>query len=326
MQWDIGIDMGETGVRLATRQKGIALCSPSWGAIRGGEVIAIGDSALEMVGRNPRGVEVEKPISAGSVSNPRLAALWLGRLIEPFAAGSRLSRPGLLLNDTGLFNRSEKDLLGAAALEAGAQSVGWAASELLSALGAGMNISRPKGRMVVCVGAGVLSAAVISYGRIVHAERLPWGSMRIDGDIIHLLRSKAALSVGLRTAEDVKMTIGSALSTSDMKMTTVGLDLASGFPVEKEISFAMLRPAVEPVIDALSTLILRCAEQVSEELSADLMDEGMTLTGGGALLSGLPAALQGRTGIKCKLADAPEMAAIDGMAYLLSHPELDLIK
>ena len=326
MQWDIGIDMGETAIRLATRLKGIALCSPSWGALRADEVIAIGDGALEMVGRTPRTVSVERPISSGSVDNPRLAAIWIKRLVEPFIPSGRLSRPGVLLCDTGLFNRSERELLGAAVLEAGAQAIGWVPSEILAALGAGMDISRPKGRMVVCIGAGVLSAAVISYGRIVHAERLPWGCGRIDRDIVHMLRSKAALSVGLRTAEDIKFSIGSALSSDEMKMTTVGLDLSCGFPAEKEISSNLIRPAVEPVLDALTTLILTCAEHVSEELSADLSDEGMTLTGGGALLSGMAATLQGRTGITCRVANEPDLCTIRGLAHVLTHPELDVIR
>jgi len=325
MQWDVGIDMGETGMRLATRLKGIALCSPSWGALRGDEVIAIGDGALEMVGRTPRSISVERPVSSGSIDNPRLAALWIKRLVEPFVHSGRLSRPGVLLNDTGLFNRSERELLGAAVLEAGAQAIGWVHSEILCALGAGMDVMKPKGRMVVCAGGGVLSAALISYGRIVHAERLPWGGERVSRDIIHMLRSKAALSVGLRTAEDIKQTIGSALLSADMKMTTVGLDLSTGFPAEKEISSAIIRPAVEPFVEALATLILSCAEHASEELSADLMDEGVVLTGGGALLSGLTSALQGRTGLICRVANNPDMTAINGMAYVLSHPDSDVI-
>lgn len=325
MQWDLGIDMGESGIRLATRQKGVALCSPSWGAIRADEVIAIGDGALEMLGRNPRNVAVEKPISSGSVDNPRLAALWIGRLVSPFISTGRLNRPGVLMNDTGFFNRSEKELLGAAVLEAGAQAVGWVQAEILSALGAGLDIMQPKGQMIVNVGAGVLSAGVISYGRMVHVERLPWGSMRIDRDIIHNLRAKAALSVGLRTAEDIKLGIGSALTTGDMKMKTVGMNLSTGFPAEQEISSELIRPAIEPFLTALSTLILRCAEQVSEELSADLIDEGMTLTGGGALLSGLESELQTRCGIPCRTASNPDMALIQGMAHVLTHPELGVI-
>lgn len=322
MQWDIGLDFGETGVRLATRQKGVVLCSPSWGAIRAEEIFAIGDAALEMVGRYPKGVSVERPVISGMISNPRLMGQWINRMIEPFVPTGKLIRPNLLLSDTGLYKKSEKELMANAALESGAQAVGWAQAELLTAIGAGCPVLKPKGRMIVCVGAGVLSAAVISYGRIVHVERLPWGAARIDHDIIHQVRSQAALSIGPRTAEDVKLGLASALPARDVKMVAVGLDLKGGFPAEKEITSAMVGPAVEPLTEALSTLILCCAERVSEELSADLHDEGVVLAGGGALLSGLDQALTGRTGLKCRTAETPETATIDGMVRVMKDAEL----
>lgn len=322
MQWDIGLDFGETGVRLAARQKGVALLSPSWGAIRGDEVIAIGDAALEMLGRNPKGVSVEKPVVSGSIGNPRLAAQWVARMIEPFVSAGRIMRPGVVFSDTGLLNRSEKDMLTQAAMESGAQAVGWAQSDILSAVGAGLEVMKPKGRMIVGVGAGVMSACLVSFGRIVHAERLPWGVGRVDREIIHQVRSQAALSVGPRTAEEIKLSLASALPHRDMRMQACGLDLRGGFPAEKEITSQMVRPAVEPLIDALTTLILCCAEQAPEEMSADLTDEGVTLTGGGALLSGLAETLTARTGLSCRACEAPEMAVVKGLAEILKDQEL----
>lgn len=327
MQWDIGLDFGETGVRLATRQKGVVLCSPSWGAIRDGEVIAIGEAALDMLGRNPRGVTVEQPVSSGMIRNPRLAGQWIAQMVEPFIGASRLVRPNLVLSDTGLYKQSEKELLVQAALESGAQSVGWAEADILTAIGAGCPVMKPKGRMIVSVGAGVLSACLVSYGRIVHAERLPWGAARIDHDIIHQVRSQAALAIGPRTAEQIKLGLASALPTADVTMTAVGLDLKGGFPAEKEISSAMVRPAVEPLVSALITLIQCCAERAPEELSADLYDEGVTLAGGGAMLSGLDHVLSERTGLTCTQAETPELATVQGLARLLADHNLsDLVK
>ena len=322
MQWDIGLDFGETGVRLATRQKGVALCSPSWGAIRGDEVIAIGDAALEMLGRNPRSVSVEQPVSSGMIAQPRLVAQWISRMIEPFVTAGRLSRPSLLISDSGLYRQSEKELMAAAALESGAQTVGWCPAELLTAVGAGCPVMKPKGRMIVSVGAGVMSAALISYGRIVHAERLPWGAGRIDHDIIHQVRSQAALAIGPRTAEEIKLSIASALPGRDLKMQAVGLDLKGGFPAEKELTSAMVRPAVEPLADALATLILCCAEHAPEELSADLNDEGVVLAGGGAMLSGLDETLRQKTGLTIHPAETPELATVNGLAEVMKNAEL----
>ncbi len=322
MQWDIGLDFGETGVRLATRQRGVALMSPAWGAIRGGEVIAIGDAALDMLGRNPKGVLIAQPVSSGMISEPRLIGQWMRQLIEPFVSAGRIVRPSVLLSDTGLYKRSEKELLTAAAIESGAQSVGWAEADVLTAAGAGCPVMKPRGRMIVSVGAGVMSAALISYGRIVHAERLPWGASRIDHDVIHQVRSQAGLAIGPRTAEQVKLALASAIPGRDMKMQAVGLDLKGGFPAEREITSAMVEPAVEPLVSALSTLILCCAEQAPEELSADLNDEGVVLAGGGALLSGLDRALTNRTGLMCRVSETPERATIDGLAQTLQDAEL----
>ncbi len=317
MQWDIGIDFGETGVRLATRNKGVALCSPSWGALRGEEIIAIGDSALDMLGRNPAGIQVESPVSGGTIHQPRLVAQWIRRLIEPFVSAGRLNKPAVVFSDSGLYRQSEKELMEAAALEAGAQAVKWIESELLSALGAGIDITKPGGRLVVSVGGGVLSAALISYGRIVHAERLPWGITRLNHDITHLVRAGAALAIGPRTAEEIKLALASALPERKMQLQAVGLNLASGFPCEKEITAELVRPAVEPLIEALTTLILSCVEQAPEELSADLAGVGFTLTGGGALLSGLDEALRARTGLSCHVAETPELATVNGLAQWL---------
>ena len=326
MQWDIGLDFGETGVRLATRQKGVALCSPSWGAIRGEEIIAIGDSALDMLGRAPRGVSVEKPVGGGMLDQPRLAAQWISRLVSPFAT-SRLGRPSLVLSDSGLYRRSERELLAAAAIEVGAQRVGWVPAEILSAIGAGMDVLRPRGQIVVCAGAGVLSAALVAYGRVVHAERLPWGASRVDHDIVHLVRAKAALAVGPRMAEEIKLSLASALPGREMKMQASGLDLTGGFPGKKEVTAAMIQPATEPLVEALATLILCCMDHATPELSADIGEEGAVLTGGGALLSGLDEALRARTGLACRVAEAPEMAVIQGMAQLLaSEPLSDLAR
>ncbi len=317
MQWDIGLDLGETGIRLATRQKGVVLCAPSYGAIRAGEVIAIGEEAYAMLGRNPKNVSVEKPIISGMIGNPRLAALWIQQLLEPFISAARFNRPRVLLSDSGFFSLSEKELLSAAVIEAGAQAADWVSGDLLTARGAGIDVHNPKGKMCVDIGAGIMSAFIVSFGRVVHARRLPWGAGSIDRDIIHSLRTRASLSVGEKTAESIKLTIASAHSDQDLKMHTAGLDLRSGFPVEKEIGSAMLRSAIDPLTDALTNLILSCAGEASEELAADIMEEGVILAGGGALLSGLDQVLSSRTSLRCRVCEEPENAVINGMAMLL---------
>lgn len=319
MQWDIGLDLGETGIRLATRQKGVVLCAPSCGAIRAGEIFAIGTDAYAMLGRNPKNVSIERPISSGRIANPRLIGLWIQQLLEPFVSAARFNRPRVLLADSGFFNLSEKEMLIAAVMEAGAQTADWISGDLLTARGALIDMHAPKGEMCVNIGAGTMSASIVCGGRVLYTERLPWGISRMDRDIIHLLRSKAALSIGEKTAESVKHTIASAHSSRELKMHIVGLDMKSGFPVEKEISSSMIRSAIDPIVDALSDLILRCAEKASGELSADLLEEGVLLAGGGALLSGLDQVLSERTQLHCRVCSDPENAVINGMADFLKE-------
>lgn len=327
MQWDIGIEMGETGVRLATREKGVVLTSPSLGAARDDKVIAMGDEARAMVGRTPRSIVLSRPVHAGALSDARLAAQWLTRLMEPFTSSSKIHKPNVLFADTGLFKPSEWELLRNALMELGAAQIGRVRMELLSGLGADLPVHRPEGQLIVGAGAGILFASLIAFGRVVETRCLPYGFSRIDEELAVLLRRECGLAAGERTCEELKLALCSALPARDIHSPAVGLNMRTGFPDEADVSAELAHSACEPIVQALITLIQSVISLAPDELCADLLENGVTLTGGGARLSGLDKRISEACALPCHVCDAPERAAINGMARLLASPELiDIIQ
>ena len=322
MQWDIALELGENTVRLATRENGLAFTAPSLGATRGDRLMAIGEDALEMLGRVPAGVRVARPLENGRICDPKLAAQWLARLLEPFTAGPKLARPSVVFMENGFMSRGEMELLASAALDLGAGECGLLSSDIAAAAGAGLDIRRGEGFALADVGAGRISVSLISYGRIARARRIPYGMNRVDEDIVRLVRARAALLIGPRTAEDVKLVLASALPAREVTSDVTGLDMATGFPGTREISALLVREAVEPIVDALALAIQETVQDAPDELSADLLRSGVILTGGGALLSGLDRVLASRCGLSCHIPETPGLCTGKGMARILQDPVL----
>lgn len=322
MQWDIGLEIGQTGVRLCTRERGEALLSPAWGALRAGETIALGDEAMRMRGRTLKDVRVSRPVEAGSVADARLLGGWLAQALGPLLSASRLTKPSVALADSGFFQKSELDLLCAATLELGAARCGFVQADLLCAIGSGVDVTDPRGTLVVRVGAGTMSAMIVSYGRIVRIVRCTQGVEEIDRGIVRLLREECALSVGLEQAESLKRSLCARLNERAETAPVVGLDLAGGFPVRREVSASLIKRAVDPVCDAALRMTLDVLGQAPDELCADLLDSGIVLTGGGAHIFGLDALLSEQSGLKYRVAESPESASSRGMALALRDEQL----
>ncbi|MDY2793211.1 MAG: rod shape-determining protein [Eubacteriales bacterium] len=322
MQWDIGLEIGQTGVRLCTRERGETLVSPAWGASRKGETIALGDEALSMRGRTLKGVSVGRPVENGSVADPRLLGGWIARILGPLLSASRLSKPSVALVDSGFFRRSELDLMRAAVTELGASRCGFIQADLLAAIGSGVDVADPKGTLVVRVGAGTMSAFIVSYGRIVRCVRRTQGAEEIDRGIVRLLREECGLGVGLEQAEALKKALSARLTDRGETACVAGLDLTSGFPVRREVSAGLIKRAVDPISDAAVRMTLEVLGQAPDELCADLLDSGIVLTGGGARIGGLDALLHEQCALRCRVADAPEEASYHAMARVLRDEQL----
>lgn len=322
MQWDIGLEIGQTGVRLGTRERGEVLVSPSWGARREGETIALGDEALRMRGRTPRGVSVSRPVEGGSVADARLMGGWIARILGPLLSASRLTKPSVALVNSGFFQRGELDLIRAAVLELGASRCGFVEADLLAAIGSGVDVTDPRGTLVVRVGAGTMSAFIVSYGRIVRCVRRTQGAEQIDEAIVRLLREECALGVGLEQAEALKKSLSGRLGERSEAASVVGLDRTTGFPVRREVSAGLVKRAFDPLTDAVVRMALEVIGQAPDELCADLLDSGIVLTGGGAHIAGLDALLREQCGLKCRAADSPENASSRALARVLRDEQL----
>ena len=322
MLWDIAIEFGETAVRMATREKGLAFAAPSWGAARGGTLIAIGDEARDMLGRTPPGVTLSRPFEHGTMTDARLTAQWLTRLMEPFSGGAKVSRPSVVFLDGGRLAPGEKELLVDTARELGAGQCAFLEEAAAAAAGAGVDISKPEGRAVLDVGAGRMSASLIARGRTVCSKGLGYGFDRMNEDIVQLVRAQTGLRIGFRAAEELKLVLASALPAREVTAMAIGLDMKTGFPGEREISAVQIRKAVDPLVDALVLLANGLIEEAPEELSADLIRGGLILTGGGALLSGLDTVLDERCGLPCHRPETPGMCTFKGMARILQDKRL----
>ena len=246
MLWDIGIELGETAVRMATREKGLAFAAPSWGAARKGALIAIGDEARQMLGRTPPGVTLSRPLEHGSIADARLTAQWLTRLLEPFVGGAKVNRPSVVFLDGGRLAPGEREMLIDTARELGAGTCGFLEEAVAAAAGAGLDVSRPEGRAVLDAGAGRMSASLVARGRVVLAKGLSYGFDRMNEDIVQLVRAETGLRIGFQAAEELKLVLGSALPAREVTATAVGLDMKTGFPGEREISAVQMRQSPKP--------------------------------------------------------------------------------
>lgn len=322
MLWDIAIEFGETAVRMATRDKGLAFAAPSWGAMQADKLIAIGDEAQEMLGRTPPGIRLTRPFEHGSIADARLTAQWLTRLLEPFTTMAKVNRPLVVFLDGGRLLPAEREVLLHTAHELGAGQCAFLDAAAAAAAGAGLDVTRPEGIALLDVGAGHMSASLLSRGSVVAARRLDYGFDRMNDEIIHLVRAETGLLIGHRAAEEMKLVLASALPVREVQATAVGLDMKTGFPGERSITAVQIKKAVSPLVDALSLIVNELIAGAPEELSADLDKNGLILTGGGALLSGLDTVLDEMCALPCHRPETPGLCTFKGMARILQDKRL----
>ena len=322
MLWDIAIEWGCGAVRMATREHGLAFAAPSLGAMRDGKLIAIGEDALDMWGRELPGIELVRPVSRGVISDPRLLGQWLTRLLTPFTGGTRVTRPSVVFLDNGFMRQSERETIVSAATGIGAGRCGFLTAELAAAAGAGLDLRRPEGVAVADVGAETLSVAVIALGRVAAAARADVGMETVNADIIRLVRQREGLAIGPRTAEELKLALASALPVREITARAAGLDMVTGFPGERVVGAECVAEATNAVLGELTRAAATVLQAAGEELAADLCETGLTLTGGGALLSGLDAFMNQQTGLKCAVAETPSLCVGQGMARILRDEAL----
>ena len=308
MSTDIGVDLGTANVLVYVKGKGIVLREPSVVAIDkdSNRVLAIGEEARRMLGRTPGNIVAIRPLREGVIADYDTTESMLRHFIRKVAGKSLFFKPRIMVCIPSGRTTVEKRAVLEAAMQAGARKTYLIEEPLAAALGAGLDIAEPCGAMVVDIGGGTTDVAVLSLGGIVVSESLRIGGDRFDESLVSFVKKEYKIMIGERTAEEMKVQIGTAFPNSrNETMEVRGRDLLSGLPKTVRITSEETREALaEPV-----ALIVQCVKSVLEntppELASDIMDRGIVMTGGGSLLHGLDRLIQEETGIPTYLAEDP---------------------
>jgi len=308
MSMDIGVDLGTATVLVYIKGKGIVLREPSVVAIDRdtNRIIAIGEEARRMLGRTPGNIVAIRPLREGVIADYDTTESMLRHFIEKVAGRSMFFKPRIMVCVPSGVTTVEKRAVLEAAMQAGARKTYLIEEPLAAALGAGLVISEPCGSMVVDIGGGTTDVAVLSLGGIVVSESLRVGGDKFDDALVRYIKKEYNIMIGERTAEEIKVNVGTAYPAGrNESMEIRGRDLVSGLPKTMRIGSTETREALaEPI-----SLIIECVKTVLEktppELAADIVDRGIVMTGGGALLHGLDRLISQETGIPTYLADDP---------------------
>ena len=304
----VGMDLGTANTFLYLRGKGIALRTPSVVAIEkdSREVVAVGRSARQMLGKTPEGILAFRPLKNGVIADFDVTAKMVRTFLELTDSISLFSRPSLIVSIPNGITEVEMRAVEDAMFEAGARSVALIEEPLAAAIGTGLRVVGARGSMIVDIGGGTTEVAVISLGGIVASRSIRTAGDALDEAIIRHLRANRDLLIGELTAEHLKMRIGSAHPTADSgSMQVFGRDLRTGHAVTETVTSADVREAIEEELLEILTAIRDTLEDTPPELSSDLYDHGIVITGGGAYLRGLPRLIEERLGIRVTIAKHP---------------------
>ncbi len=304
----VGIDLGTANTLICTKAKGIVLRAPSVVAISKAdrEVVALGKDARRMLGKTPEGILAFRPLKDGVIADPEVTAKMIRAFFEYTDSISLFSRPSAIVCIPYGVTEVEKRAVEEAAFEAGARSVALIEEPLAAAIGTGLRVGGARGSMIVDIGGGTTEVAVISLGGIVASNSVRIAGDEFDKAIISYLRRQRGILIGEASAEALKIRIGSAHPSCDAgDMEVAGRSLDSGLGAVVKVTSAEIREAISPNLEQIINGIKRTLEQTPPELSADIYDFGIMLTGGGALLKGFDKLINERTGIRVHKAKKP---------------------
>lgn len=305
---DIGIDLGTANVLVYVRGKGIVLREPSVVAVNKDKntVLAIGEEARQMIGRTPGNIVAIRPLRDGVIADYDITEHMLRHFIEKVTGKSFVFRPRIMICIPSGCTMVEQRAVQEAAEQAGARHVQLIEEPLAAALGAGLDIVVPQGSMVVDIGGGTTDIAVISLGGIVNSASLRIAGDRFDSDIIAYVRKELNLMIGERTAEEIKFNVAAAFpGARNTSMEVRGRDMLTGLPKTVEVTTDQMASALEPSVRRIVEGVKKVLEETPPELSADIMDAGIIMTGGGAMLYGLDELIRRETDIATALAEDP---------------------
>ena len=311
---DMAVDLGTANTLVYVRRRGIVLNEPSVVALNThtGKIVAVGVQAKRMIGRTPGNIVAIRPLKDGVIADFDVTERMLHYFIQKVHR-RHLARPRLVVAVPSGITGVEQSAVKEAGHQAGARRVYIIEEPMAAAIGAGLPVHEPTGNMVVDVGGGTTEVAVISLGGIVTSESIRVGGDEMDQAIIVFAKKEYSLMLGERTAEEIKMAIGSACPSPDEPHAEIrGRDLVSGLPKTIVISAGEVRHAIAEPVSAVVDIVKTTLDQCPPELAGDVMDRGIALTGGGALLRGLDQRLREETGMPVQLADNPLESVVLG--------------
>ena len=327
---DIGIDLGTANTLVFMKGKGIVMREPSVVAVdvRSDTVLAVGTAAKEMIGRTPGSIVAVRPLKDGVIADFDITATMLKHFIRKVVRSTMFSKPHIVVCIPSGVTEVERRAVEDAARQAGASQVELIEEPMAAAIGAGLPVAEPTGSMVVDIGGGTAEVAVISLGDIVTSCSVRVAGDKFDESIISYVKKKYNLLIGERTAEQIKIAIGSAYPTEDNNGTSVeikGRNLVDGLPKNVTITAEEVREALSDPLATIVEAIKSTLEKTPPELSADIIDHGIMLTGGGALLRGLDQLVERETGMPVHVADSPLDCVVDGTGKRLevTMPNVD---
>lgn len=324
---DIGIDLGTANTLVCIKGKGIVMREPSVVAvdIRNDQVLAVGSQAYEMIGRTPGSIVAVRPLKDGVIADFDITATMLKHFIKKVAKPTFFSRPRIVIcMPTGVTEVERRAVENAAVQASGSKNVILIEEPMAAAIGAGMPVDEPIGSMVVDIGGGTSEVAVISLGDIVTSCSVRVAGDKFDESIITYIKKTYNLLIGERTAEEIKIKIGSAYPYEDEKsMLVKGRSLANGLPEDITITAEEIRDALAEPLRIIVEAVKNTLEKTPPELSADIIDRGIMLTGGGAMLRGLDRLIMQQTGMPVHVADRPLDCVVEGTGKKLGPTNPD---
>ena len=319
---DLGIDLGTATVLVYVKGKGVILKEPSVVAINkvNNKILAVGEEARKMIGRTPGNIIAVRPLKDGVISDYDITEKMLKEFIKKACGGKKIIAPKVMVCIPSQATEVEKRAVIDATKNSGAKEVHLIEEPLSAAIGAGIDITKPDGNMIVDIGGGTTDIAVISLGGVVIRKSIKSAGDRFDKAIVKYVRLKHRIMIGEKTAEDLKINIGCAYKDArDCSYVMKGRNLVTGLPDQVEITSEEIREALEEPVGLIVDGVKSILEKTPPELAADIIEKGIIMTGGGSLLYGLDKLIEVSTGLNVKIAENSVEAVVEGTGEVLNY-------
>ena len=321
---DIGIDLGTANILVTVKGKGIVLKEPSVVAIdiKSGEILATGHEAKEMLGRTPEQIKAVRPLKDGVIADFTATQLMLKNLIKKVGQRYNIGRPRVVVGVPSGITEVEERAVEESVIQAGAKEVYLIEEPMAAAIGASLNVAEPTGNIIVDIGGGTTEVAVISLGGIVTSNSLRVAGDELDEDIVNYIKREMNLAIGETTAEQIKIQIGCAMPLmTEMSMEVRGRDLTDGLPRNVTITSVQIEEAMKESISKIVDIVKATLEKTPPELASDIIERGIVLAGGGALIQNLDKLLSNETGMPVYIAEQPLDCVVRGTGKTLMDLE-----